>query len=725
MLHALLVSLALLAPQSEPARKLTLDDVFTLTGRIMAPITSQAPQGWIDESRYLASKDGVLVAVDAATGDRKPLFDPAEMQAALGKLPGITEAQARAWSQQGHYTFAKGHGVLLIQDLGDLFAYDLRSKQAARLTHDPAEEVGATLSPDGALCAYIHEGNLHVVPTAGGTPRALTSGGSAEVLFGRLDWVYQEELYGRGNFGAFWWSPDSSRIAFLKLDETQVGRFQVVDHTPLMQDVETWRYPKAGQPNPKAELGVVQAAGDPVVWMDLTPYRGAEFLIVRVGWTPDGKEVAFQITDRTQTWLDLCLGDPATGKVTRLFRETTPAWIEADADHLFWRKSGREFVWLSERDGYRHLYLYGRDGKLIRRLTEGSFEVEQVHGIDDDKRVVWFSTDKDDTKGSQLYRVGLDGQGLERATREPGTHTIFMAPGCGWFADAFSSAKLQGRMDLCRGDGTFVRSLGTADLEPLKPFALTPPEFIKVKARDGFELEALLIKPANFDSAKKYPVLCHTYSGPHTPQVRDRFGGRNYLWHQMLAQEGYVIWICDNRSASGKGLAAHKACYRNFGQTELADLEDGLDWLVAQGFVDPARIGMWGWSFGGYMTAFALTHSTRFKMGIAGAPVTDWALYDSIYTERYMDLPQNNPEGYRRASVLEAAANLSGKLLLIHGVIDENVHLQNSLKFADALQQAGKQFQFMVYPRNRHGITQPSQARHLQQLMTDFVRNHL
>jgi dipeptidyl-peptidase-4 len=689
-----------------------------------------APRGWMpDGEHYLSSgalEEGqpeLALVVSAADGAQRALFAPEQFHAAFAALPGVSADEARRWSERTEPTLTDDRRGILLEEKNDLFFWEIGAERARRLTHDPEEEVGVTLSPDGRLAAYIRDWNLHVVPTAGGEPLALTSDGDPDHLYGRLDWVYQEEIYGRGNFQGFWWSPDSARLAYLILDESAVPTVTITDSRERIPGVEDWRYPKAGDPNPKVALAVVDAGGGGGATFDLSDYAREEFLIVRVGWTPDATRVVFQVQDRLQTWLDLCLGDPATGKVTRLFRDQTGVWIEPNEGPV-WSADGERFVWRSERDGWAHLYLYARDGALVRRLTEGAFEVDLVHALDAAGNV-WFDCDRDDSKGSQLYRVSLEGGEPVRVSKEPGTHRISLSPTAAWFVDTWSSAVEPGHIAVHKGDGERVRVVDTADVLEARRFGLVPPEFFQVPTRDGFAMEAMLIRPRGFDAARKWPVVCFTYGGPHAPQVRDAWANFNMYYHQMLAQQGYAVWVCDNRSASGKGLQSSKGVYRSFGPGELADLEDGLDWLIAQGWADETRIGLWGWSFGGFMTSYALTHSKRFKVGIAGAPVTDWRLYDSIYTERYMRTPQDNPEGYARTSVVAAAAELSGRLLLIHGEIDENVHLQNTLQLAGALQKAGKTFDMMIYPGNRHPVVQPEQRLHLYATMADYLRTHL
>jgi len=716
-------------PQAEAAGAgaLTIEDVFELDRRMQLP--SGAHLGWSPVGgEYLAESDGgALVRVEAADGSATPLYDTAVMRAAFAALPAIDAATAEEWTASaGDHLTARGDS-LLIADKGDLFFYELGADRAVRLTNDPVQEVGATLSPDGSLVAYISGYDLFVVPTAGGPPRALTDDGDENHLYGRLDWVYQEELYGRGNFQGFWWSPDSRRIAFLILDESGVPEYTIPDHRKDHPDVEVWRYPKAGDPNPIARLAIVDAAGGGYRLADLSRYGQQQLLIVRVGWTPDSAEVLLQVQDRVQTWLDVVAADPVSGETRALFRERTGVWVEP-TDAPFWVESedgATRFLWLSERDGWRHLYLYDLAGELQGRLTEGEWEVDACHGYDPASGTVYFSGDKADVKGQQLFRVRLDGSGLAQITSEPGTHQVALSADFRHFSDRFSSHRVPPRLTVNTVDGAVVRTLAEVDPGIAEKAGLILPELVKVKTRDGFEMEAMVVKPPGFDPAGRYPVVSFTYSGPHAPKVLDRWFRFDDLYHQTFARDGYLIWTCDNRSASGKGLVSVKPVYKNLGPLELRDLEDGIAWIVDQGWADPERIALWGWSYGGFMTSFALTHSDVFKLGVVGAPVTDWHLYDTIYTERYMDTPQANPEGYQRTSVVRAAEALSGRALIIHGVIDENVHMQNSLQLAHALQQAGHQFQLMLYPGNRHHVADPAQRRHLYEMMAQFIRTNL
>ncbi len=727
-----LIMLLLAQPQTAPAveqGRLTLDMLYHPDRKIDFDGTPPRILRWLEDgSHYVErrsdSQDGPpqLWRVHAETGEAQPLYDLQKVRQAFGALEGFDDERAGELARKGTFTLSPDEGSLVIDYENDLYFYGFPGDQVRRLTQGPEPEKEASYSPDGQRIAFVRDGDLHVIDLDGGEERRLTSGGGENLLNGLLDWVYQEEIYGRGDFKGFWWSPDSSRLAYLQLDESPVPSFTVVDHLPQHLTLEVSRYPKAGDANPLPRLGIVPAQGGQTEWVDLSAYEPEDLLIVRVGFAPDGR-LAFQTQNKEQTWLDLSLHDLARGQTERLLRETTPAWVNV-LEEPHWLADG-SFLWESERTGWRHLYHYSPRGELLGAVTGGEWEVRDVHGVDEGAGWVYFTGALRSPISPDLYRTRLKGGELERITDRPGSHSTRFNSQLTLYVGSWSDLQHPTQTRLYRADGSLVRVIDENSAQRLGTLKLTPPELLRVPSRDGFLMEALLIRPPDFDPERRYPVLVHTYGGPHAPRVRNEWGGTTYLWHQMLAQEGYLVWICDNRTASGKGAISTWPLHRNFGELELQDIEDGLKWLKEQPWVDPDRIGIWGWSYGGYMTAYALTHSTSFKAGISGAPVTAWELYDTIYTERYMGTPQNNPAGYEKSSVLQAAGNLHGRLLLVHSTIDDNVHLQNTIKFAYELQRAGKQFQLMLYPKNRHAVRDPHQLYHLRTLMTEFIRENL
>ena len=725
------VFLALFTQSLKAQNKLlTIDDIFDPVKKVNFNGTTPTVRWLKDGNHYLitneASRRDVprLQKVDAATGQAMPFFDAAKMQAAFAALPGVTAEDARQLANRGNYDLNPAQTAVLINWSHDLFYYEFTSDRPIRLTNNPEEEVGVEFSPDGKMISFVRGNNLYVEELGmQRRERALTSDGSEKILNGRLDWVYQEELYGRGNFGAYWWSPDSTTITFLRFDENPVPEFTVVDHIPYEQNVEVTPYPKAGDPNPIVKLGVVNATGGDIRWVDTFKYQPADLLISRVAWSPDSKKVVYQAQNREQTFLDVNFADARDGKSSTIIHETSKAWVAINEDPI-WLKDGT-FIWASERSGWEHLYHYSADGKLLRQITNGNWEVRSIEGVDEANGFIYFTSTEHSPIANNGYRIKLDGTGLTRITTTEGSHRVDVSPAYNYFIDFWSDLNTPSQVRLYDAGGKLVRVISENKVDALKQYKLGTAELLQVKTRDGFVMEAMMIKPPDFDARKKYPVMSFTYSGPHAPQVRNAWGSQTYMFHQLLAQKGYIIWICDNRTASGKGLESTWPVYKNFGELELRDLEDGLTWLKSQPYVDGSRIGMWGWSYGGFMTSYALTHSQSFKIGIAGGTVADWRDYDSIYTERYMQTPQDNPEGYKKSAPVNAAKDLHGKLLLIHGAIDDNVHMANTMQFVYELQKAGKQFQLMLYPKSRHGVTDPLLVKHLRQMMLDFIVENL
>ena len=712
--------------QAQP-RTLTLADLYDPARRI--DFDGTIPQGltWIDAEAYVVRRvpadpfDSPLARVDAVTGERTPLIEVGRFEAAIQALAGLTAADARDLARQADHLMNAARTALVFDHANDLYHYDIGTDEISRLTRTPATETEVSFSPDGRLVAFVQEHDLVVVDVEQRRAHALTTDGEPRIRNGLLDWVYQEEIYGRGNFRGYWWSPDSSRIAYLQLDDREVPTFPVVDHIPYHPDVEEWEYPKAGDPNPVVRLGVVRAAGGATTWTDLDAYRPADPLVVDVGWTPDSGRVVFQVQNREQNWLDLNLANPDDGTLARVLRETSDTWVNGLGPPL-WLDDGTA-LWRSERSGWSHLYHIDRSGTVLHEVTRGEWEVRTVHGVDHGGAVYFSGTERSPI-GLDVYRIGLDGTGLRRLSDAAGTHTARFNPGLTHYVDTWSNISTPPQVRLHDADGGVVRVVAENEALRLAEYALPAPEFLQVDNRDGFVMEALMVKPPDFDPSRRYPVYQHVYGGPHVQRVRNAWSRETLYW-QLLAQRGIVVWVLDNSTASGKGAVSTWPVYQRFGDLELRDLEDGLDWLTAQPYVDADRIGIEGWSYGGYMVSYALTHSTRWSMGIAGASVTDWHDYDSIYTERYMRMPQHNGDGYRRSAPRFRAADLHGALLLVHGSMDENVHMQNTLQFAYALQEAGKAFDMMIYPKSRHRLGTPDLEHHRRAKMLDFVLEHL
>jgi dipeptidyl-peptidase 4 len=705
-----------------PLRSLSIGAIYDPETRV--DFSGAVPQTtWLDDNTYLLRRGGTTQQkVNAASGESTPLYDVSAMEAALAALPGVAAPDAAA-AARAPLEFNATQTAAVVSLSSDLYFYEFASRRAVRLTSQAGDEEEVSFSPNGQLVAFVRDHNLHAVDVASARERALTTDGTAQIFNGKLDWLYQEEIYGRGNFRGYWWSPDSSRLAFLQLDERPVPEYTVTDHIPYRPALEVTDYPKAGDPNPLVRLGIVAAAGGAVVWTDARSYEGTEILVVEVSWTPDSRQLEHQVQNREQTWLDMNLADPATGRTRTLLRETTKAWVNNNGGPT-WLKDG-SFLWLSERTGFKHLYRYRDSGSgtatLVGAVTSGRWDVRRFHGVDEARGLVYFSAPEPSVLELQVYRIGLDGSNRTRLSKTGGTHQATFSPGFTRYLDRWSDVNTPAQLRLHAADGAEVRLIEANTVSALTQYRLSRPEFVQVKTRDGGSMDGMLIKPPDFDPARRYPVYQFTYAGPGASQVLNSWDGQDHMFYQLMAQSGVVVWVLDNRSASGRGVEAQWPVYGRLGEYELQDLEDGITWLKQQPYIDASRIVLSGWSYGGFMTAYALTHSTSWSAGVVGAPVVDLRDYDTVYTERFMKLPKNNPDGYRRTAPRFAANRLQGKMLLIHGTMDDNVHLQNSVQFAYELQRAGKQFEMMIYAKQRHGFTDSRLIQHQHQLEYDFV----
>lgn len=690
---------------------------------------------WLEDGEhFLQSKGGRMHKVHARTGRATPYqAEPSKLVESLAALPTLGAAAAEGLGEDGPpVTFggrraARTQGIrrneVLLNRDNDLYVGFHDGSKAVRLTRTPAAEELATLSPDGKFVAFVRENNLYVVDVATQTERALTTDGTALIANGKADWVYEEELFYRRGPRAYWWAPDSKSLAFYRFDDTPVHLFTVLDHMPTRLKVETTPYPKAGDPNPIVRLGIVTVAGGPVQWADLSGYSENAIVLPRCGWMPDGKSVFLYIQDRAQTWLDFCTVTPR-GELTRLFRETTKAWVEDPGDPHYLKDGS--FLLFSDRTGWRHVYHFAANGALKKAVTSGEWEVRSLVHVDEESGWVYVTgTAPEHFYGGQLYRARLDGSKLERLTQGGGDHRIQLNPTATLFIDSWSDHQTPPQARLYDSSGRLIRTLDTNPAYEREQYLLGKYELVRIPMPDGFVLEGSILYPPEFNPDRRYPVWFKTYGGPYSPQfilpsVQDSYG-TGQVQDQALASLGFIVFRTDPRSSSGKGMASAWTCYRQLGVQETKDIEAAIQWLCQRPYVDPARIGMSGHSYGGFLTAYAMTHTKLFAAGIAGAPVTDWRLYDTIYTERFMNTPQENPKGYEITSVVRAARNLHGKLLLLHGIMDDNVHLQNSVQLMQALQAADKDFEVMFYPRARHGIF----GSHYQRLVHDFMVRHL
>jgi len=661
------------------ARELTVERIYgepSLSGKLPWAVA------WSPDSNLVTFiDDNKLWAWDGA--ERRVLIDFSEVKIADARFPNRPIGRAAA----GRYFWSSASDAILLAQEGHLVVWTLATKEFRILNEQPGEFHDPKWSPDGRHVSFIRAHDVWVMPAEGGQAVQLTQGGSETFLQGELDWVYPEEL-GLGT--GYWWSPDSTKIAYLALDESKVTRFPLVDWRPTEGRAITMFYPKAGGVNPKPLVGVVTLDGKSE-WQKLP--EDAEY-VARVGWTPKGGLV-IQTLNRAQNRLTVALD----GAVART--EESDTWV--DVGETLFLKDGR-MVYTSEKSGRSHIYLEGK------QLTSGEWDVTQIAGVDEKLGIHYITNERHLDR--RVGCVTLDGVRL------------------GTLGEGWTSLQSSPSGRLLRSRSSTTRPVSVDDFAPndvpeLAEYRLRDPEFVRVPVGGGVEVDAMLIKPRDFDASRRHPVIVHVYGGPGAQSVANRWGGRNYLWHQMMAQRGFVCVVMDNRASGARGPGEVRRMHKRLGTIEVADLDAGVAWLKKQPWVDGGRIGLWGWSYGGYLTCLAMTKLAHFKAGVAVAPVTRWEDYDTIYTERYMGRPQDNADGYRESAPVTHAANLSGRLLLAHGLNDDNVHFQNAAHFVDALVAAGKPFEQLVYPGRDHGIADRDARVHLFRAMASFFEREL
>ncbi len=662
------------------------------------------------QTRLLVDSKVVLPGTETLSDEEKARRERQRIAA----MTGIVDYQ---WSPDAH--------TLLFPLGGELYLYDLSKQGAAavrQLTRGEGFATDAKLSPKGGFVSFVRARNLWVIDLASGKQIQLTRDGSDTIGNGVAEFVADEEM---DRHTGYWWAPDDSAIAFARIDESPVPvqkRYEMyADRTEMIEQ----RYPAAGDHNVTVTLGVIAPRADAAPrWVDLG--RNPDIYLARVDWR-DPQRLTFQRQSRDQKHLELIQTDLASGKQHTLVTETSRTWVPLHNSLRFLTQGG--FVWSSERSGFEHLYRISEDGKTVTALTQGNWPVDELLAVDEAAGKVYFRAGVESPRESQIYAVSLRGGTPQRLSQAPGMHSASFARNASVYVDSWSNTTTPPQISLHRADGTKIATLVENNLaDPQHPYARyleaqRPVEFGTLKAADNrTELHYSLIKPAGFDPAKRYPVAVYVYGGPASQTVTNSWPGRgDHLFNQYLAQQGYVVFSLDNRGTPRRGRDFGGALYGVQGTVEVADQLRGVAWLKQQPWVDPARIGVQGWSNGGYMTLMLLAKaSDTYACGVAGAPVTDWGLYDSHYTERYMNLPGNNPKGYEEARVLAHIDGLRSRLLLIHGMADDNVLFTNSTALMSALQKRGQPFELMTYPGAKHGLS-GSNALHRYRLAEDFL----
>ncbi len=701
----ILLLCASLSIEAAGKKAITLDEFLSqAVVRPLAPIWSP------DGKRFAYKQKNDVYRYDVAAKKTKSWFAASEASAKDSAW------QNRHVSSQSYQWFPNSKDLLASED-GDLFIVHADGARE-QITKTGSNEEDPKLSPDGKCVLYRSKSNLYSIDLATNQVRQLTTDGTATLLNGQLDWVYPEELE---LHTATWWSPDSKRIAYLQFDVSGEFSYPQLDLLRERAVAEPQRYPQAGTPNAHVRLGVVSLDSGLTKWMEISDTSGA--LLARVAWLPDSAQVAVERMNRVQNELDLWFCDALSGASRVILHEQSKTWINI-ADNLFLLKSRPEFLWTSElASGFRHIYRYSDKGEMLQQLTSGNWEVRSIAAVDEAQRKVYFISSEQGPLENQLYAVGFDGGPRRRLTNEEGVHGIRANSDGSYFVDAFSNSKRPPETVLRNAAGEQLAVLVPMDRKALETYQFPPAEIAEVKAEDGTVLYGRLIKPSSFRDGVKYPLIVYVYGGPGVQEILNEWQPPD--WQQALAERGYLVWQLENRGSKGRGHAFESPIYRELGKQEVADQRLGVEYLLKKGFADRERIGITGWSYGGYMTIHCMLLAPDvFKVGVAGAPVNDWRNYDTIYTERYMDTPANNAARYDSASNVPNAAKLRGPLLIVHNFEDDNVLFQNTMQMANALEKANKRFVMQIYPQKTHGVS-GALRKPLYEEMTAFFEEHL
>jgi len=604
----------------------------------------------------------------------------------------------------------------------DYYLYDTTTKSLTKLFDFQVQE--PTFSPDGKKIAYAKENNLYVYDIATKKSTQVTSDGKKNAIInGITDWVYEEEF---AFVRAFDWSADSKKLAFIRFDESEVPEFSMsIFRKDLYPTVETFKYPKAGEKNSTVSLHIYDVATASKKDVNLSNY--SDFYIARMKWTKDANVLSAQVLNRHQDNLDLLFIDGNAAATKVVLNEKDKAYVDV-TDNLTFLKDN-SFIWTSEKDGFNHIYLYDKTGKLKNQVTKGNWEITNYYGFDEKSNTVFYQSVENGSINRDVYRIGIDRKNKTRLTSQTGTNTATFSPNYQYFINAFSSATQPPVYSLNEsktGKSIQVIENNDALATKLKAYDIATKEFFVLKTAKGHSLNAWMIKPKDFNPSKKYPVFMYQYSGPGSQQVNNDWNSADDFWFAMLAQQGYIVACVDGRGTGFKGAEFKKCTQKELGKFEVEDQIDAAKVIGSYSYVDASRIGIWGWSYGGFMASNCIMKGADvFKMAIAVAPVTNWRFYDSIYTERYMQTPQENASGYDDNSPINHVDKLKGKFLLIHGSADDNVHVQNSMQMMEALIQANKQFDSQIYPDKNHGIYGGKTRIQLFNKMTNFIKENL
>jgi len=699
-------------------KNFTIDEIFTnrdFLGKSLSGVQ------WLNKEEFFSftkfDKETFVQSLykhNVRTGEETVLLKTSDL--VLDSLDKPIRVSHYRWSPNDKYIlFTSTLNYRYSKPGGDIIIYDVEKKNITKIAENGSKQWVPQFSPDGKKMAFVRNDNLFFYNLQTKTEHQLTFDGNGTILNGHFDWVYQEEL---SAVQGWKWSPDSKRIAFWQLNQADVPEIQIAKWDSLYFNFSKFKYPKVGAKNSTVKIGVINLETTLINWMDLGEEK--DIYIPRIEFTNNPKLLSVQRLNRLQNHLELLFFDVNTGQSKLIIDETSDTWIDIKNDPYFLKKNN-QFIWTSERDGYLHFYLYDYEGNLINQITKGKWETNSLVGVDKNEQSLFYTSNEEGIIYTDFYKINFDGTNKSKLSKLKGTNSINMGNSKYISTNICSStAKIT---SLFNFEGEKIRDLIVNSNDVFKEYNMTQKEFLQFKTSDGVTLNAYIIKPPNFNKSKKYPVLIYNYSGPNSQIVKDS-GTR--LWDVFMSQNGYIIFGLDNRGTGGRGAEFRHIVYKNLGKWEVKDMVEGAKYLSSLNYVDTSRIGIWGWSYGGYMSALTLAKAPEtFKLAVSVAPVTNWEFYDNIYTERYMSLPKFNPEGYKNGSVLEYAKNIKGKFLLMHGTGDDNVHFQNSVKLVQKLVENDIQFETMFYPESNHSMNGKNARIHLYKKMTKFILDNL
>ncbi|WP_138430522.1 S9 family peptidase [Fodinibius saliphilus] len=711
--------------QSQQKKEITFDNVVNGT---FSPSGIQQVN-WMQDGQYYTAvertkRDIELRKYNILTGDYEVLVTTSDLK---------VEGRSKPILIQGYQFSADETKILIKTDVERIwrrstrehyFIYNLKTENTQKLTQSTKKQQYAKLSPSGDKAAFVQDNNLYLVNLKSGEEKAITTDGKFNhIINGATDWVYEEEF---GIARAWYWSPDGEKIAFYRFDESRVKEFFMTDWGDLYPGLTRFKYPKAGEKNSVVKIGVYDLKQDKTTWMDVGSEN--DQYIPRINWTKDSDLLAIRRMNRLQNKQDLMLADVKSGQTEIIKTETSDAWIDVN-DNLKFLKNGEQFIYTSEESGYNHIYLYNMSGERIRQITEGDWEVTNYLGYSEDNGKIYYVSTEESSLERHLYSVNIDGSGKKKLTDGTGWNRINMSRDYKYYIETSSAPQSPPQYTLHKGSGEKVRVLeDNQELEDtLTKYAMPSKEYIEIPLEQA-TLNAYILKPHDFDPKKKYPVLFYVYGGPGSQTVSKRYGGsQRPTWHRYLTEQDYIVVSVDNRGTGARGRDFEKQVYKKLGQYEVQDQIASAKYLIDEyNFIDESRLGIWGWSYGGYMSSLVLAQANDiFSTAIAVAPVTNWKYYDTIYTERFMQTPQMNPEGYKKGSPLTYAGQIKGEYLLVHGTGDDNVHFQNAVEMVDKLIAEDVQFETMYYPNRSHGIYGGNTRNHLFKMLNNFIIDNL